>query len=772
MERRPGDDPSMVADDSEPARRARASVARDGLRPSGQGAPPTPRASDPATGRAPQGSVSRPGALATPATLGRYQLLMEIAQGGMATVFLARMHGKAGFERMVAVKVLHRHLAGDPEFVAMFLDEARLAARVRHPNVVDVFDVDALEGELIIVMSYIEGIALSRLIRATRKADQLLPVGLVLRILHDALRGLHAAHELRDSSDRLLNLIHRDVSPHNILVGTDGVTRVADFGIAKARGRITDTQRDTVKGKLRYLAPEQLTRNTLDRRLDLFSAGAVLWEALVGRPLFEADSEGQTMAMLLSGELSPPSKFRDDVSPELDHLVMRALERDRDKRFQTAAELADAIDDGFGPELQSARRVAQAIESAAAKALENARRFARESSLPIGKNEAHAHVTPSRGSRLAEEVAELAARTVGSGVRERPSGPATLPPALGKPRPSVPPPPLPGAVTAGETERSPVSMGPPRPVAPRRSLEGPASIPTRRELPGLGGAATKPPVSSSQLALGNRGQRPSQGPVSVAAPAAPVSSEAAVSSKAAVSSEAAISSEAAFAVEAPVSSDPAATSAADPSSADPSSADPSSADSMSADPASEVAAMEAAPVAEEILASAPTAEVLGVTASRDHDGESGPREALAPAPDATRNRTMRVVVAAALAVVGVAGIVALDFGSSSGTAARPDPRTQASVAASQLSPPAARPEEQAAPGAEREGDAVTASAPSSDAPSPPPTAAVTVEPESPLAVAAATATATAATNKPPGAAGTKRPPPSKRKPKPFIPSGL
>lgn len=313
-----------------------------------------------------------------PLTLGRYQLVAELARGGMATVYLARMVGKAGFERLMAVKVLHPHLSSDPSFTAMFIDEARLAARIRHPNVVDVYDVDALGGELLIVMGYVEGISLARMIRALDSEETKLPIGFALRVMHETLLGLHAAHELSDASGQLLNLVHRDVSPHNLIVGTDGITRVADFGVAKARGRIATTADDVVKGKLRYLAPEQLTHGQLDRRVDVFAAGAVLWEALVGRVLFKADSEAETISMVLSGKIPRPSSLRRDIPPLLDDMVMTALERDPQQRFQTAADFADAIEATFAQELYTSRRVGKLVTEIAGARLAQQRRISQQ----------------------------------------------------------------------------------------------------------------------------------------------------------------------------------------------------------------------------------------------------------------------------------------------------------------------------------------------------------------------------------------------------------
>ena len=276
--------------------------------------------------------------------LGRFRIVERVASGGMATVYLAKRVGAAGFERTVAIKVLHEHLCSDDDFVAMFLDEARLTAALDHPHVVDVYDVDRIEGELVLVMRYIEGCALSGLLKAAKKRGHPLDSGVALQVVHDMLLGLHHAHELRDPSGEPMGVIHRDVSPQNVLVGTDGIARVADFGIAKARGRLVTTEgSDIVKGKWRYLAPEQARGKPLDRRTDIFAAGIVLWESLVGRPLFAAEHEAEIITRLLSSKIESPARERPDVPQDVSDACMRALSRDPDERFQTAEDMAEAL---------------------------------------------------------------------------------------------------------------------------------------------------------------------------------------------------------------------------------------------------------------------------------------------------------------------------------------------------------------------------------------------------------------------------------------------
>lgn len=268
-------------------------------------------------------------------TIGRYSLFDEIGSGGMASVHLGRLAGPAGFSKTVAIKRMHPHLAKEPECAAMFLDEARLASRVRHPNVVPILDVVPLNGELLLVMEYVLGDSLSALLRRLQAS---IPPPIASAILIGALHGLHAAHEATDGVVSL-DIVHRDVSPQNILVGVDGVPRVLDFGIAKAVGRVATTETGQVKGKAPYMAPEQLRGATLDRRADVYAASVVLWEALTGTRLFSGAME-TVMLKVLEGNVPPPSSVEPSISPELDALVLRGLSQDREERFPTAREMA------------------------------------------------------------------------------------------------------------------------------------------------------------------------------------------------------------------------------------------------------------------------------------------------------------------------------------------------------------------------------------------------------------------------------------------------
>lgn len=271
--------------------------------------------------------------------VGRYALYDEIAAGGMATVHIGRLLGPVGFSRTVAIKRLHAQFAKDPDFVSMFLDEARLAARVHHPNVIGTLDVVALSGELFLVMEYVPGESFARLWRTTRDMGRSIPVPVVVSILVGILEGLHAAHEATTDRGEPLGLVHRDVSPHNVLVGSDGVARVLDFGVAKATGRLQTTRDGQLKGKISYMAPEQI-QGVVGRGTDVYAASVVLWEALVGRRLFFAENDARTLANVLNPKVPAPSRAGAKVPPALDAVVMRGLHRNPQERYGTAREMA------------------------------------------------------------------------------------------------------------------------------------------------------------------------------------------------------------------------------------------------------------------------------------------------------------------------------------------------------------------------------------------------------------------------------------------------
>jgi serine/threonine-protein kinase len=279
-----------------------------------------------------------------PRIVGEYELLVRIGRGGMGAVYLGRKHAQAsGLGRLVAIKVLHPHLAEDEDSITMFLDEAQLASRLHHPNTVAVLDIGRHEETPYVVMEYVEGAPLSALLKRSKEER---PPRLIVPVIIDALLGLHAAHTLEDDDGTPLNLVHRDVSPGNILVGTDGRSRITDFGVAKAEARVTHTKTGVRKGKLDYMSPEQLTSpKEVDWRSDIFAAGVILWNALTGKHLFRGENAPETMHKLLNKEIPPPSEVGLQPPSDFDDICLRALERDREKRYQSAEEMADALRD-------------------------------------------------------------------------------------------------------------------------------------------------------------------------------------------------------------------------------------------------------------------------------------------------------------------------------------------------------------------------------------------------------------------------------------------
>jgi serine/threonine-protein kinase len=389
-----------------------------------------------------------------------YELIGEIASGGMAKVFLGRIAGDGGFQRFVAIKRLHPHLASESQFVQMFLDEARIAAAIHNPHVVPILEVGTSDAGYYVVMEFVEGDTLWGLITRSHLDGAILPPPVALRVVLDALTGLHAAHQLTDADDNLLGLVHRDCTPQNILVGVDGSARITDFGVARAAARLTVTRPQQVKGKLGYLSPEQAHGEEVDRRSDVFTMGIVMWEALAGRPLFQADTEAATLARLVSGAIPSVRSFVPDTPPALDEVCRRALQRDPHRRFRTAAEMADAIEQVARAErfagIASPRDLGRFVEGLMGAEIA-AQRAAVRSWL------AQIDVTPmSRGGRTPPS-AKTAPSTTARSSSPPPPPPGEEPPAAKKAPPVVAepasekaapakpaPPPLPAAVSEPE----------------------------------------------------------------------------------------------------------------------------------------------------------------------------------------------------------------------------------------------------------------------------------------------------------------------------------
>ncbi len=283
--------------------------------------------------------VAAPAVVAGRQVVDRYELVHRLGHGGMATVHLGRATGRAGFEKLVAVKVIHPHLADEPEFVDMFLDEARIAARLHHPHVVQILDVGEDDGVYFMVMEYVEGDTLSSLIRQLRKHGDQLPLSAVLQIAADAAEGLAAAHALSDRDGKAYQLVHRDVSPHNLLVGMDGNIKVVDFGIMKAAGKRSNTLTGQLRGKLSYMSPEQARGKPLDHRTDLFALGAVIWELCTNKRLFEAETESETLELVRQCEVPDLAEVRPDLPDGVAEVLRKSLARDANDRYDSAQQM-------------------------------------------------------------------------------------------------------------------------------------------------------------------------------------------------------------------------------------------------------------------------------------------------------------------------------------------------------------------------------------------------------------------------------------------------
>lgn len=272
--------------------------------------------------------------------VGKYRLLAEIGHGGMAEVFLAVMEGPAKFSKLIALKMLRSQFAEDPEGREMFLNEARLAARLNHPNVVQTYEVGEIEHRYFIAMEYLEGQPFSRILHRARSGEhQALPLALSLRIIADSLSGLQYAHDLKDFDGSPLNLVHRDISPHNLFVTYDGSVKVLDFGIAKAAGSSAETRTGVLKGKVGYMAPEQISDLPLDRRVDVYATGIMLWEAVAGRKVWKGLSDVATLSKVATEGVPAITTAVPDLDPELARIVNKACARARDQRYASASDL-------------------------------------------------------------------------------------------------------------------------------------------------------------------------------------------------------------------------------------------------------------------------------------------------------------------------------------------------------------------------------------------------------------------------------------------------
>ncbi len=286
----------------------------------------------------PEAATTSADPIAARRSVGRYELVQRLGHGGMATVYLGRVTGSAGFEKLVAIKVIHPHLAAEPEFVEMFLEEARIAAKIQSPHVAGILDLGQDEGLHFMVMEYIDGETLSALLRQLRPRDERLPLTVVLKILMDACEGLTAVHDLRDPDGNHYGLVHRDMSPQNLMVGFDGWVKIVDFGLVKATGK-HHTHTGHLRGKLAYMSPEQARGKPLTASADLFALGVVMWELLTGKRLFAGETDAETLGRVVRCEVPSLAEARPDAPPEVEAILRRALARDPADRYATADQM-------------------------------------------------------------------------------------------------------------------------------------------------------------------------------------------------------------------------------------------------------------------------------------------------------------------------------------------------------------------------------------------------------------------------------------------------
>ena len=278
-----------------------------------------------------------------PRLFGKYYLLELINVGGMAEVFKAKMFGVEGFEKIVAIKRILPEVAEDAEFIKMFVDEAKIAVKLQHPNVVQIFELGKIEDSYFIAMELINGKDLKTIRKRLKRVDLLMPVEQSAYIISQVCDGLDYAHRKTDEKMNPLNIVHRDISPQNMIVSYEGTVKLIDFGIAKAKSKSTKTQVGMLKGKFSYMSPEQVSGQPIDRRSDIFSLGVVFFEMLTGKRLFLGKNDVETLEKIRKAEVLPPSVFNSDVPPELDRIVLKALAKDREDRYQWASEFSEDL---------------------------------------------------------------------------------------------------------------------------------------------------------------------------------------------------------------------------------------------------------------------------------------------------------------------------------------------------------------------------------------------------------------------------------------------
>ncbi|MCP3062557.1 protein kinase [Myxococcus sp. K38C18041901] len=428
--------------------------------------------------------------------IGKYEILTRLSMGGMAELFLAFTSGPGGFRKFVAVKQILPDIKKDEQFVQMFLDEARITAAFSHANIGQVFDLGEDGGELFLAMEFLPGQNLEQVIKAASRRQYGLPLGFIGRVIRDTCLGLHYAHHFTDPSGRSVAVVHRDVSPKNVMLTYDGVVKVIDFGIAKARGRLGRTQVGTVKGTSGYMSPEQVRGHAMDGRSDLFSVGVMLHEMLTGQRLFNGPHEAAVMLQIVEANVTSPRAANPDIPEALDAVVMRSLARDATQRFTSGREMARAIEAALGPELFDE----DGVTAVMGELFEEKRQKTR-TLLELASRAEDARVSEAADELQQDDVGEMGA------TAQLPTPTAAR---TARTDGSSAPKPTPQRRTDGSSAPKPVPQRRPAtptdPEVPTRAGSGPKPMPQRRT--GSEAASTTPRAPRALLEAGSTSRTP------------------------------------------------------------------------------------------------------------------------------------------------------------------------------------------------------------------------------------------------------------------------
>src|SRR5438270_380219 len=416
---------------------------------------------------------------------GQYVMLERIATGGMAEVWKARMRGVEGFQKIVAIKKILPHLSDNQDFIEMFIDEAKLAAQLNHNNIIHIYDLGKIQSSYYIAMEYVDGSDLKTILKRAQERDQPMSIELGLFVASKIASALDYAHRKRDFDDRELGLVHRDVSPQNVLISEEGDIKLCDFGIAKAASKASHTQAGALKGKLQYMSPEQAWGRNIDKRSDIFALATVLFEMLTARKLFSGDNELSILEQVREARVTPPSQFNDEVTPQIDAIVLKALQKDPANRYQTAGEMQrdlDAVLYSFKPTPTSADLAIYM------------HRLATSVAIPSHTMEMHAPEPPQAANELKPLKPPPVAAAAPVAI---PSSMAAAPPAAVAATPAKKPPLTPIAIAAIVVVAIRIAYVSIRKPAAKPAPAKPAVVQTQTTATSIAGTSTAPVLATT-----------------------------------------------------------------------------------------------------------------------------------------------------------------------------------------------------------------------------------------------------------------------------------